>query len=146
MSDAESVNRLPGSAQDLDADESAEALSSLAEAQTAVRRLSGESHMAGYECFGTEDKTPTLRKLGSVHFLKGGAIQMIPYADAEDWPESEVHNGVATISVSSYGDHPGGAYIYVSGPDQLAVSKAWDRTRDAWVAAHRCGAWWGLDG
>ena len=65
------------------------------------------SHMKGWEAFGvTNASPPTVRRLGTGHDGKGKP-------GTEKWGPGEVVNGVASVQISSYGDHPTGAYIYV---------------------------------
>lgn len=45
-----------------------------------------------------------------------------------DWPDSEVHGGVACIQITSYGDSIGGAFVSVCGPDHAAVEACFART------------------
>lgn len=108
---------------------------SVAAAKVAMRRLDGHVHMRGWEAFGTEHDEPEVRRLGTVTFTRSGGIAIREHDDAEDWPPSELYNGVAAISIGSYGDHPAGAYIAVVGPDRDAVEAAWRRARSVFLAA-----------
>lgn len=48
-----------------------------------------------------------------------------------DWPDPELTDGVANITVTSYGDEPGVASIRVCGIDPAAVHAAYWRTAQA---------------
>jgi hypothetical protein len=84
-----------------------------------------DSHMDGWQAFGaagddiSDDKEPVLHRLGGT----------------EHWPEPELHNGIAAISLSIYGDDPRGAFVSVTGPDRGRVLA----TYEAVVSAIRSG-------
>lgn len=97
------------------------------------------SHMQGWEAFGTKLEDFTLRPLGLVTFRKPtkadpSSIVIKPYKDADVWPPSEVHDGVASIYLHTYGDDPTGVFIHVVGPEKEPVMNAWHRTFRIWGA------------
>lgn len=84
------------------------------------------SHMKGWEAFGvTKASPPTVRRLGTGWDGKGKP-------GTEKWGPGEVKDGVASVEISSYGDHPAGAYIYVVGTDEDAVEKRWRTAASVW--------------
>lgn len=116
-------------------------MSQIAAAEATVRRLRhyGSTHMRGFEAFGCVGPTyadrdpavfgenPTVRPLGTVTFAKNGDIVMRVDDDQEDWPDAELHHGVAHISISASADDPSGCFLSVCGPDRDAVEAAWHR-------------------
>lgn len=44
---------------------------------------------------------------------------------SEQWPAPELHNGVAAIHVTVYGDGPDGAFVAASGSERAPVEAAW---------------------
>jgi hypothetical protein len=124
-------------------------LATVAAAQATLRRTRyyGPAHMRGFEAFGcvgdrydagTEtpwhSPNPEVRPLGTVTFDKRGEITMRLDDDQEDWPDSELHNGVAHIEISASADDPNGCFLSVVGPDRDAVEAAWHRAADGFRA------------
>ncbi len=98
-----------------------------------AKRSSSGSAMRGWEAFGVapvelgyrDEKGPTVRRLGTDTVR----VTLTPQQEREleDWPEAELHGGVAHISISAWGDDIRGAYVKVAGPDRDAVEAAWHR-------------------
>lgn len=82
---------------------------------------------AGYEAFGAlpirdGEVAPVVRQLGTGH------LRPATFVPAEcDWPDAELHNGVAHIEISLHADDTRGAFVHVAGPDRQAVEECWKR-------------------
>lgn len=98
--------------------------------QAKERRFHHPWHMDGWACFGTDD-APTVRRLA-------------PEGEGDRWAPEEVTHGVASIEVASYGDHPGGCFLNVSGPDRASVVAAYERAHAAFSVS-AITTWGGVD-
>lgn len=92
--------------------------------------------MRGWEAFGVApigkprprwrgDEDVTVRRIGTnrvhPHLIDGREDEL------EDWPDGELHAGVAGFHVGAYADEIGGSFVQVWGPDRDAVEECWRR-------------------
>lgn len=97
-----------------------------------ARHASGPTmgHMRGWEAFGVApkgngyrgDDDPMVRRLGSACGRDPDA-----HGKLDDWPEPELHGGIAGFHLSTHADDIGGAYLHVYGPNRDAVEACWYR-------------------
>lgn len=90
------------------------------------------NHMKGWEAFGVSPGERTVRRLGTVTFVKGEATTD-ERPGTEPWGSGEVRLGVAGITISTSADAPEQAFIQVIGTTEEDVATRWDEASARWM-------------
>lgn len=107
----------------------------ISEAQLKVemtRRLQSKANMLGWEAYGCisvreETQPVVVRRVGTCEAHPTPP----PDEHLHEWPEGELHDEVAGVAVTFYGDDIHGAYIHAWGRAEDEVRLAWERAAGA---------------